>query len=116
MKVEVTVTAEFPFDTPAGIIEKLAREHTDAAVVKNATVTHIEETTSDGAARRRLIEWKTDCIDLRDTIFCDRFQSWLKAAAGRGLKLERRIRKLCPDGRPGEELENTVARAWTVID
>lgn len=116
MKVAVTVTAEFPPEMPSDVIEKLARESASPAFVRGASVTHIELTSSEGYLRRRLIEWKNDCVDVQDTDSNGVFQAQLAAAAERGIRLARTIRKLEPDGRPGEEMANTMSWSWDVKD
>ena len=112
MKVQVTVTAQFPTDMPYDVIEKLARENGHPIVIKNATVSHGVANPPDGAAPRRIVEWKSDCVNLQHTTSEDVFQVQVRAAAERGIKLERRIRRLEPDGSPAEEMEPKVFWTW----
>lgn len=112
MKVQVTVTAEFPAHMSYELIEKLAREHGHPAVLENATVTHGEATPPDGASPRRIVKWDADSVDLRNITSDGVFEAQVMAAAEQGIKLERRIIELEPGGSPAEGVEAPVFWTW----
>ena len=111
MKVEVTVTAEYPADVPYDVIEKLAREW-QFVVLQSATVTHGEVAPPDGASPQRVVKWEADSVGLRNITSDGVFEAQVMAAAERGIKLERRIRKPEPGASPAEGVEPTVFWTW----
>ncbi len=112
MKVEVTVIAEFPGGMPYGVIEKLAEENGNPAVMQNATVTRGLIQVTDGAPPRRIIRWKSDGVDIQDTTSEDVFKAQARAAAEQGIKLVRRIKKLDQDRCPETNRKQTVFWSW----
>ena len=112
MKVQVTVTAEFPAHMSCDVVEKLAREHGHPAVLQNATVTHGEVAAPGGASPRRVMQWRANSVDLRNITSDGVFEAQIMAAAERGIKLERRIRKPEPGASPAGEVTPTVFWTW----
>ena len=112
MKVAVTVIAEFSKGMPYDEIDKLVRKNNRPTVWKDATVTYGLVQPPNGARSRRMVEWKSECVDLKDTTSDDVFDAQVRAAAQRGIKLKRTIRNLENDQCPGSLLNQTVFWTW----
>ena len=111
MKVQVTVTAEFPAHMSCDVVEKLAREW-QFVVLQNATVTHGEVAPPGGASPRRVVKWEADSVDLRNITSDGVFEAQVMAAAERGIKLERRIIEPEPVANPAKGVEPPVFWTW----
>lgn len=112
MKVDVTVTAEFPDGMSQNVIAKLARATRHPAASKKTTISCDDLKCLPGYPPRRRVAWKTDGIDYKHAIPDAVFHARMQAAARYGIKLRRIIRRGASDGEEDQEKGQTVFWTW----
>jgi hypothetical protein len=112
MKVQYTLVAEFPTDRAFDRFEKLARDFGNPFIFDSANLTCEKITPLDGSATLHRMKWLVQSIDSNEVPSDAVFDAKADLAETYGIRLARRIRKLEPDGSPGEAVEPTVFWTW----
>ena len=112
MKVQYTLVAEFPTDRAFDRFEKLAWDFGNPAIFDSANLTCEKITPLDGSAPFHRMKWLVQSIDSNAVSSDAVFDAKADLAETYGIRLARRIRKLEPDGSPGEDVKSTVFWTW----
>ena len=112
MKIDVTVTAEFPDGIPQDVVTRLAKATRHPAASKKTVVSCDGLKCLPGRPPRRHVAWETDGIDFRHAIPDDVFHARIQAAAKYGITLQRTIRRGVGDESEGQERGQTVFWTW----